>query len=337
MLTRVDERPNIPRALYEPSLAGSGAFVLSGLVCFVGFGLLASYVAALDVALWLRIAILVPVLLLASNGAHLLGIAGHEGVHLNLHTNKYVSAVVGCFFSAMSGFPAIGHGVAHWSHHRYTNQAGDPDVGLYPPFRSFWRRFLLARSAGQRSHLVNLFALACGWPLGFHHKLPFTALEQRRLAGLNIGFLVFWFGLYALLAFHRPLVAVMAVLLPLIITLPITGLRGYIEHAGTGVGPFRDSRSYVSPLFTALLFGNNFYLEHHLYPGVPCYRLPELHRLLEAEGYFKRHGAAVESTVLGTLRHTTSRSQYPSGSRPDFGRVLGVETPRIHAAAHMSF
>jgi fatty acid desaturase len=88
-------------------------------------------------------------------------------------------------------------------------------------------------------------------------------------------------------------------------------VRPYIEHAGTGVGLFQDARTYSSPLMTALFAGNNYHLEHHLYPSIPCYRLPALHRHLEAAGYYAAAPVAVEPTLRGALAHIRARWRYP--------------------------
>jgi fatty acid desaturase len=47
----------------------------------------------------------------------------------------------------------------------------------------------------------------------------------------------------------------------------------------------------------------NFHLEHHLAPTVPCYRLPELHRWLEASGMLAR--ASVATGYVDVVRALT--------------------------------
>jgi predicted RND superfamily exporter protein/fatty-acid desaturase len=310
-------RPMLPYACYETSIACGTAFVLAGVLLFLGGGVLAAHVVGMDLPLAMRLLAVVPLVLVASHGAHLLGWVGHEGIHLLLARNKHVSAYLGTFLSAMTSFSAVGYGVAHWNHHRFTNQESDPDARLYYPFRTFWSRFLWARPAGSRSHLRNTIDMARGRPLTLGYKLPFTAEQSRRLAVFNLVALAFWFGLYAMAAAVHPLGVVVGIVLPILILIPISGLRGYIEHAGTGVGMFRDTRSWAAPVFTVLFFGNNLHLEHHLYPGVPCYRLLRVHRFLRDGGWLARWNAPVETTVLGALRDTTSRSQYPNPVAPD--------------------
>jgi fatty acid desaturase len=222
-----------------------------------------------------------------------------------------VSIVVGCFVSAMALFLAMGYGISHWNHHRFTNQASDPDVLIYPRLRTFWSRLFLARVLAQRGYTRAIVALATGRALPFAYRFPFPTRAQQRLAVWNIAFLLFWLAVYAAIAIRAPFTALLAIGLPLILVVPFSGLRIYVEHAGTGTGAFRDSRSYVSPVYTAMFFGNNYHLEHHLYPTVPCYHLPAVHRFLRNHGYHDRWGSPVDPTVSGPLVHTTSASSYP--------------------------
>ncbi|MBM4267948.1 MAG: fatty acid desaturase [Deltaproteobacteria bacterium] len=305
------KRPRIPAELYRPRPLASTAMIATALVLFFGGGFVAWRIAISDAPLWLRIAGALPALLVAAHGGHLLGFIGHEGIHLMLYANRHVSMLAGTFFSAMTSFSAVGYGVAHWNHHRYTNFASDPDSQIYPAFQTFWKRFFLARSAGSRSHLRNTIRLARGLPLDLGYRLPFPPPVQRRLAQLNLGFLLFWFTLYVTVAIANPVFALFVVALPILFLVPMSGLRGYLEHAGTGRGLFRDTRSYAHPLYTRLFYGNNFHLEHHLYPAVPCYNLPAVHRRLRDGGELERWRSPVDASLLGPLVHTTAVSQYP--------------------------
>lgn len=305
-------RPVLPAELYRPRPLQATLFVVTAFSLFAGFGLLASTLVLLESPLWLRLVGIPLALLVAAHGAHLLGFVGHEGIHLLLHPNRYVSMVVGSFLSAMTMFSAVGYGVAHWNHHRFTDLESDPDSKLYSQYQTFWQRFFLARGAGTRSHIRNTIRLALGRPLGLGYRLPVPDDVQRRMAWLNLGFHVFWIAAYVTLAFYAPLVALFAVVLPLVIVTPISGLRGYLEHAATEPGVASDTRSYAAPVYTALFFGNNLHLEHHMYPGVPCYNLPRVNAWLTGRGYFDQWHSQVDRTILGPWRHTLATSPYPS-------------------------
>jgi fatty acid desaturase len=250
-------------------------------------------------------------ILVACHGAHLMGFAGHEGIHANLHRNKGMSFMIGSFVSAATTFPALGYGAAHWNHHRFTNKDGDPDAALYSQFRTLMSRGLFARMKGSRSHMRNTIRLATGRQLSIGYGLPVTKSQSRSFARANLCFLATWLLVYVAIGAWSIQAALLGVVAPLLLLIPISGLRGYVEHAGTGGMDFSNSRSWASPIYTFLFWGNNLHLEHHLYPGVPCYRLPAVHRLLEESGFFDRAGVHVDRSIVGPWRHATMASQYP--------------------------
>jgi fatty acid desaturase len=98
--------------------------------------------------------------------------------------------------------------------------------------------------------------------------------------------------------------------LPLLTVLqPILRLRAIAEHGGvtdlssalTAARCNRTTGNVVNLLGRALLFPHhvNYHLEHHLYPAVPHYRLPALHRMLQSKGVLA--GAEVRD-LAATLR-----------------------------------
>ncbi|NJS15201.1 MAG: hypothetical protein HC788_12070, partial [Sphingopyxis sp.] len=68
-------------------------------------------------------------------------------------------------------------------------------------------------------------------------------------------------------------------------------LRNIAEHACTSVGsddPFthaRTTRANWVERTTVAPYWVNYHAEHHLFMGVPCYRLAEVHRLLGERGH----------------------------------------------------
>ncbi len=328
--TADDRRPSLPPEFYRVSSWRSAAFVSTAVILFIGGGTIATEVATSGIPLPVRVLVVSAAMLVAAHGLHLLGWVGHEGIHLTLHRNKYVSTIVGCMAQAMAFSSAVGYALSHWNHHRYTNQASDPDVELFPTLRTFWRRFFLARVLVNRTYLRMTIAAARGQSMPLGYKLPFTPRAQRILAVANLVFLGFWVVVYGIVAVYRPYHAVFGIVVPALFALPMTGLRIYVEHGGTMVGLGRDTRSYTSPVYTCLFLGNNYHLEHHLYPTVPCYNLPAVHRFLAANGFHARWGSPVDGGILGPLMHTTARSQYPGS--PGFDAVHDPFAPAITPA-----
>jgi beta-carotene hydroxylase len=82
--------------------------------------------------------------------------------------------------------------------------------------------------------------------------------------------------------------------LPLAGTVIVSGLNPYQEHIGTGREQVLRARTRTSPIFTLLMGGTNYHLEHHLYPRVPCWRLPGLHRWLRDTDWYRSRRPIVE-------------------------------------------
>ena len=90
---------------------------------------------------------------------------------------------------------------------------------------------------------------------------------------------------------------------------PILRLRAIAEHGGvvdltsplTAARSNRTGGGLLNRLARATIFPHhvNYHLEHHLYPAVPHYRLPALHRALVAKGALE--GAEVRD-VRATMR-----------------------------------
>ena len=65
-------------------------------------------------------------------------------------------------------------------------------------------------------------------------------------------------------------------------------IRGITEHAGYAPNPDQrlNARTVINPVETFFFapHGVNYHVEHHVYPSVPHFRLPEVHRLMSERG-----------------------------------------------------
>jgi fatty acid desaturase len=103
---------------------------------------------------------------------------------------------------------------------------------------------------------------------------------------------------------------------------PILRLRAIAEHGAvsdlssplTAARCNRTAGSFFNWLGRALLFPHhvNYHLEHHLYPAVPHYRLPELHRLLQSKGVLD--GAEVRDIPDTMRRIFAARAPRPASN-----------------------
>jgi fatty acid desaturase len=214
----------------------------------------------------------------------------HDAAHGLLHPNRRINDAVARWFCSSS----LGeYRPYHLQHHRYVQQAEDPDLGLSAPFpiaRASLKRKLLRDLTGQtfyKQRIAPLFAAATqrsalerdsqelvrGWRFVIDNALGFAVFA---VAGLGWTWLLLW-------------------LLPMATWLPmVTRIRNIAEHALVGrdqPDPLRQARTtHANAVERALLapYWVNYHLEHHLFTQVPCWKLPQAHALLQQRGITAR-------------------------------------------------
>ncbi|MBL8349352.1 MAG: fatty acid desaturase family protein [Burkholderiaceae bacterium] len=225
-------------------------------------------------------------------GARQLGlfILMHDAAHGLLHPGRRVNDLVARWFCSSS---LDEYRPYHLQHHRYVQQAEDPDLPLSAPFPI--SRASLARKVGRDLSGQTFFKQRLG-PLLDEARArraprdPSKPQSQelvrgrRFLIGNAIGFTVFaaaGFWWVWLLLWLLP----MATWLPL-----ISRVRNIAEHALVGrdqPDPLRQARTTRAGwLERALLapYWVNFHGEHHLFTQLPCWQLPRAHALLQRQG-----------------------------------------------------
>lgn len=307
-----EPKPKLPRELMQVSLLGSAGFIAYALGMFVLPSFASWRVWQSMLPLAAKIALSAPFVLLSGQGLHLLGWVGHEGFHFNLSRNKRLSALVGTFFgSTVVSFFTVGMNLTHWDHHRFTNKKGDPDCELFSPHNTLWSRFVVARLKLNRTHIKNVMRLIARRPMPWKHP-PFELATMRVYAILNVVFQLVWLAVYVAVGVHHPRLALIAIVAPHVVSFVLTAQRSYTEHAGTRVGTFVDARTRTAALSSFLFFFNNYHLEHHLYPGVPCYRLRAVHRYLRTLGIYDRVAdAAIAADAAAEVRFAAPKYAYP--------------------------
>ncbi len=266
------------------------------------WGVIAAAVAAS--VIW---PVLIP-LGIAVIGTRQLGLAilMHEAAHGGLSPNRRLNDILGHWLCAVPvGASLAAYRPYHLAHHKYAQQAEDPDLVLSAPFpvtRASLRRKIIRDLTGQTFFKQRvLFAfrayasqrdedLAEGSVVTGRSVAPFMLVNAALLLGLTLAgawwaYLVLW-------------------LLPQATWFPlVTRLRNIAEHAcveGSATDPFRVARTtraswweraFIAPYWV------NFHAEHHLFMHVPCWKLPALHRAIRgqpqgarmevADGYFE--------------------------------------------------
>ena len=265
---------------------------------------------------------LVPVVIAVAVQQHALFILAHEAAHYRLFRARRLNDAVGRAIGMASGISMCTYRVIHRLHHNNLYTEEDPDTAIhggYPRGVAYLWRKLLQDLAGLNAW--KTFAYFFGAPAinrdtsRAMRPLDDTAASLRESARRDRWLVVAvqalapvvalalggWTGLakYAVL-WLLPLVTVLQVILR---------LRAIAEHGAvtdlssplTAARCNRTTGSVANWLGRALLFPHhvNYHLEHHLYPAVPHYRLPALHRLLRERGVLE--GAEVRD-VDATLR-----------------------------------
>lgn len=316
-LTQTTPPPLPPRHFFKPSLPQTLCYLCYGLLLAIGPGWLSYVIQTTGLPLAVRLPISTLLSFISGYGFFILAGTAHEGFHFNLHHRPVISGLIGILFSAcIPGFIGIGFTLSHWKHHRYTNQPLDPDCDQFGRFGSFWSRLLLARLSANAAYRRAALALLKGRidAEASSYGLSLPALRWLCLVNV-IWHLLLMAGLVAVCSV-APLFSVCVFIGPLLATVMITGLNPYQEHAGTGTTHDTKARSRTSPLFTVLMFGTNYHLEHHLYPRVPCWRLPALHRWLIKTDWYRAASPIVTPRFAAAFspRILTSTQVYGSTS-----------------------
>jgi fatty acid desaturase len=305
--------PTLPRELYLRSSAGALGFIATVLALWLVPGALATWLARNAAWPWWALVPSLAVLcFIAAHGLHLVGWVGHEGFHFNLFRHRLASAIVGVVVSsALVVFFQTGVAIEHFNHHRFANTDKDPDLALFSRQKGFWARLLLTRTRANRAFLLNSWRLVRGLPLGMEERgLPLPRSIYEQLARLNFACCLLWLSGYVLLLELEPLRATLSVLIPLVLANLCSGLRPYLEHANTDDQLQSSARSRTHLLTVAAYFGNSLHFEHHLYPSVPCYRLPRVRRWLLEQGYVSPDHPSYDRTGIASWRWALASHSY---------------------------
>ena len=251
---------------------------------------------------------------------HGLFILAHEAAHYRLFRDRTVNDAVGRAIGMAGAISMFTYRVIHRLHHNNLYTDEDPDTAIhggYPRGTAYLCRKLALDVIGWNAW--KTFAYFFGAPAlneatqRAARPLDDTSPQLRRAARIDRWFVVAFQLLVPLACFAlggwRGLgqYAVFWLVPMLTVLQPILRLRAICEHGAvsdlssplTAARSNRTSGAAMNVLGRALLFPHhvNYHLEHHLYPAVPQYRLPRLHRLLAEKG-------ALEGAEVRDLRET---------------------------------
>ena len=291
---------------------------------------------------WLAGLAATPVALALLGGRQLgLSILMHDAAHGLLHPNRQVNNFLGQWLTGTAtGSDLTAYRTYHLRHHKYTQQAEDPDLPLSAPFpttraslirkivrdlsgQTFWKQ----RSGQFALAFKGLTAIVRGHAESDGRDTrvgtPFNKADDAAtsISSGNGGAVIVAKSVGRFLAVQLILLALSLALwgwTPFMLWLAALAttfqlflrLRNIAEHACTSVGsddPFthaRTTRANMLERATVAPYWVNYHAEHHLFMGVPCYRLAEVHRLLGERGHHPQ--MTIAPNYAAVLRQATA-------------------------------
>jgi len=219
-----------------------------------------------------------------------LSILMHDAAHRVLMRQPVRNDVVGHWLCGGAvGAHMYDYRPYHLSHHRHTQQNTDPDLVLSAPFpvsaASLRRKVLrdLVGITGLKQRLAQI-------QFGMRDQGPWLSRLVKFVRHDKAFLLCNVLLLCLLWSAGQPMLYVWMWLLPLLTWFQLfSRIRNIAEHAVTGDknNRLRNTRTTFANLFERALvapYWVNYHLEHHLYTFVPCWKLPQAHRLLINQG-----------------------------------------------------
>ena len=277
------------------------------------FGSMAAFIAVPHPAVWAVGIVLV--------GARQLGLAilMHDAAHGVLTNGKRLNEALGQWFCAWPVFTDLyAYRPYHLTHHRWTQQANDPDLVLSAPFpitKSSLSRKIARDLTGQTTFKQRTAQFRSAF------KLKDGTFAQRMQKGFGrLGpSIAVNVGLFAALAAIGQWHVFFALwVVPFFTWFPmITRIRNIAEHAVVpdNNDPFRNARTTKANWWwraAVAPYWVNYHVEHHLLMYVPCYNLPKLHRLLVAKGFGPK--MEIQPDYMTVLKMATSKPEGGAGN-----------------------
>jgi fatty acid desaturase len=204
-----------------------------------------------------------------------LSVLGHESSHNLFTRNPRIDRFLGFFCGLPVLFSVAGYRIMHPLHHKFLHTKEDPD-----DIENVSNNPILLR-------LVYVFVFVCGVYL-YLITVPLGALKKgntkERFGVIAEGLAMLAIAVAAWFFFPTR-VLLKGWLYPLLAAGQFANLRGIAEHGmTTGGNELTDTRTVTThPALSFMMCNINYHLEHHLYPGVPWYNLPKVHRLLRED------------------------------------------------------
>jgi len=262
--------------------------------------------------------IVVPAVVLIGIQQHALFVLAHDAAHYRLFERRWLNELLGRLFGTVGGISVCSYRVIHRLHHNALYSSVDPDIALhggYPRGKAYLVKKLIKDVLGLSAYktyayffgnpAINATTDVAQRPLDDTSPALRRAAQRDRwgVAAFHICAPIVFFVVGGTEALFRYLVLWP---LPLATVIqPILRLRAVCEHGAVSdlSTPLTAARTNLAGAFGRfVLFPHhvNYHVEHHLFPAVPHYHLPRLHRELRARG-------VLEHAELRTIAQTMTR------------------------------
>lgn len=232
----------------------------------------------------------------------------HDASHFSVFKNKKVNDFVGQWLGAYPIFQdMLAYRPYHKIHHLYTGLEEDPDLLLtrgYPTSKkSMMRKFFrdLSGQTGMKA-FVGLILMNLGY-IEYNLGNNIVRVSQKDRT---------WEEFFKVMIANlwKPIVANFMIFLPLYLFasgwLYLLWIGAYLttfqfcirvrsmaEHSVVedATDPLLNTRTTYANFIERMLFAPyhvNYHVEHHMLMGVPSYKLPEMHALIKARGFYEK-------------------------------------------------
>ena len=203
--------------------------------------------------------------------------ASHDCAHSVFAKSPVGNHIAGIFWSSTVLFNYSLYKQFHLEHHRFTMVPGDTEpLGV---FKGFWDYL---RSLPTTAFFVSFWIMSVQAMFNrFPHFIK-SPKARREVKIDNLALMLWAVAIVAATALW-PLKALLLYWGPIFFYFPMVFLTSLPEHYGCDEGPdiWTNTRSLTSNfLFRYMFWNGNFHAEHHIYPTVPSYNLPKLHKLI---------------------------------------------------------
>lgn len=221
---------------------------------------------------------------------HALLILMHDGAHYRLFRNRRINDLISELLLAWPNFVTMrSYRQHHFLHHRYLNTVRDPDWTRKKDDPKWW----FPKSWAELGQLLAGEFLGAGAVYNIWLSRSLSAEDSTSPKSSTIGRPVFYVLALTVIVYSGAFQGfVLYWLVPCATWLMLVlRVRSIAEHFAIArrTGACSNTRTTLPGLFDRIFVAPQnigFHLEHHLYPSIPFFRLPELHRLLMTDAQF---------------------------------------------------